>query len=502
MIKAIADTHILKIGFILTTFLFFSCNNEELETSTTDLVTTQLKKDLKLDQFTNKNIAENVIVNWKNVKKIDKDGFEIYEVEIKERIKTKLESNLFQKQLNYVLIAIKSKDETRSYVIEVYSSLKHRSNYPSSLNKLKNFTGTLNVFELNGTPINQVVIIDGKAINPSNNNSIVPLIMGINSFYQPTNLASRLPNCTEVRYIKVEEEMYIDHYDVWKMAATGNVVAINFKNSEYVGTRIYYSNVPYACDEAGDPVHQLQRYSAYSYKTIDEQILVDPTFQSNTCLMGVYNKLGGITSFQYYLHKFDNDFSVADLKLSVGVDSNYLNASAVTYEPINFLIEIKFNPNKLSTPELNIARTFIHETLHAEMYRKLLRLANEGNIPWSADFIKSIKEDYPGLSDYYTRYKYNVPLGQSPSDAQHELMAQHSRGIIIEALKQYDPTRSAEVYNALAWIGLMGRGGEPDKYTGLPPQPTVAWKNLSQAERLQILNIFYNFRDTNQKCQQ
>jgi hypothetical protein len=46
--------------------------------------------------------------------------------------------------------------------------------------------------------------------------------------------------------------------------------------------------------------------------------------------------------------------------------------------------------------------------LHAEIYRKLLSLAKQGNIPWSADFITSIKNDYPGLTDYYTRYEYNV----------------------------------------------------------------------------------------------
>ena len=37
--------------------------------------------------------------------------------------------------------------------------------------------------------------------------------------------------------------------------------------------------------------------------------------------------------------------------------------------------------------------------------------------------------------------------------------------------------------------------------TELTPQPTVAWKNLSQAERFQILNIYKNFINTNPRCQ-
>lgn len=97
----------LKIGFILMTFFFLSCSNEDLEKNPTDTITTQLQKDLKLDHFTNKNIADNVTVNWKSIKKIEKDSTEIYEIEAAEKNKTVLESKLFQKSLKYELIAIK-----------------------------------------------------------------------------------------------------------------------------------------------------------------------------------------------------------------------------------------------------------------------------------------------------------------------------------------------------------------------------------------------------------
>jgi hypothetical protein len=37
--------------------------------------------------------------------------------------------------------------------------------------------------------------------------------------------------------------------------------------------------------------------------------------------------------------------------------------------------------NKLDTPQLDIARTFMHEMIHAEMYRKLLALSGKMKFP-------------------------------------------------------------------------------------------------------------------------
>ena len=231
-----------------------------------------------------------------------------------------------------------------------------------------------------------------------------------------------------------------------------------------------------------------------------DTVIVDPTFENNPCLKGVYDKLGGAPTFQNYLKEYDGDFSLIDLKLSVGVDAQYSLAGAVTYKPINSLIEIKFNPNKLNTPPLNIARTFIHEMIHAETYRKLLILSEEEEIPWSSAFIESIKNNEKEIAHYYMMYKYEIPLGGSPSEPQHEYMAQLSRKIITDVMKQFDSSQSDDVYNALAWIGLIGEG-EPNPLTGLPPQPTAAWVAIPQAERVRILKIYFDFIENNTPCQ-
>jgi hypothetical protein len=99
---------------------------------------------------------------------------------------------------------------------------------------------------------------------------------------------------------------------------------------------------------------------------LNYRVIIDESFSDKPCLMGVYNELGGSATFQNYLKKFDGNFSVANLKLSAGVHLNYPTANAVTIGPQHYLIEIMFNPDNLHRPQLDIARTFIHEMIHAE----------------------------------------------------------------------------------------------------------------------------------------
>lgn len=163
------------------------------------------------------------------------------------------------------------------------------------------------------------------------------------------------------------------------------------------------------------------------------RIIKDSTFKNNPCLNNVYIQLGNAPTFQNYLDNFDSNFSVANLKLA---SSNTLadNTNAETSAPENYLITITFNENKLNRPALSIARTFMHELIHAEIYRKLLGSANQPNLNYSnyteeqwRNYVITLRNNYPRLYDYYLRWLWNVPAGQNPSSAQHELMAQHYR---------------------------------------------------------------------------
>ncbi|MFD0991675.1 hypothetical protein ACFQ1U_00510, partial [Tenacibaculum geojense] len=238
----------------------------------------------------------------------------------------------------------------------------------------------------------------------------------------------------------------------------------------------------------------------------DEQIFIDQEFKNNPCLKSVYHAMGKASTFMNYLKNFEPEFSVAHLRFSSSTSlANNINAE--TSPPNNYLITITFNENNLDRPSLSVARTMIHEIIHAEIFRKLLSAANQPNLNYSQytdeewrNFIINLRNNFEGIYDYYLRWRWNVPAGQTPSDAQHEAMAQHYRDIIKQTLMEYDANQTDATYEALAWTGLMG-SGTFDSTTGLYSNSTVAWTNLSQQERLNIITTINTFNSSNPNCQ-
>lgn len=216
------------------------------------------------------------------------------------------------------------------------------------------------------------------------------------------------------------------------------------------------------------------------------KVIEDSTFVNNLCLKTIYDTMGNAPTFNNYLQNFDGEFSVAHLKLSSSTDLPD-DTNAQTSAPQNYIITITFNENNLDRPNLSIARTFIHEMIHAEIFRKLISVSQTSNIQaLTPEIMQLLQNDYPGLYDYYLRWKNNIPHGMNLTSAQHQVMAQHYRDIIKQALIEFDDSHTQEVYEALSWIGLKN---------------TIAWNSLSQAERNNIDQTIFSFENNNPNCQ-
>ncbi|MFL0063645.1 hypothetical protein [Tenacibaculum maritimum] len=190
----------------------------------------------------------------------------------------------------------------------------------------------------------------------------------------------------------------------------------------------------------------------------------------------VYDKLTkSSTGFKNLIKKFDGEFPVSHLKL-IGSTNLSSDVNAETSPPSNYLIAISINSNNLNRPNLSIARTIIHETIHAEMFRKILSILDNGGdlngltrSEWTS---KLSSGDYPGIFDYYSRYGVN--------GMQHQQMAAHYISIISDYLSEFQPGLLQETYNSLAWGGLKG---------------TTAWNSLTSSEKSTITNTINSFNN-------
>jgi hypothetical protein len=114
--KTLILNHTMKVK-LFTPFLEYSwscCSFlSKLTNSSTNPVINQLKNDLKLEQFTNKNISENLVVNW-NIFQIRKRFWNISDWNYK---RMKLLFKIFSRKLKIWLIAIKKELFSISYFL-------------------------------------------------------------------------------------------------------------------------------------------------------------------------------------------------------------------------------------------------------------------------------------------------------------------------------------------------------------------------------------------------
>ena len=154
------------------------------------------------------------------------------------------------------------------------------------------------------------------------------------------------------------------------------------------------------------------------------------------------------------------------------------NASTIKSRNI-FIIKINQNRAENINTVLTIARTILHEGIHARLREFASR---EG----------SNETSFPGVYDYFRNYGKNWD---------HQQMASHYRNTIAKGLKQFDNGQHSDAfYNALAWEGLSeikDLNGNQDKIY------TEAWKELSTNEQQEILNtISYEKKNGNKMCKQ
>ena len=212
----------------------------------------------------------------------------------------------------------------------------------------------------------------------------------------------------------------------------------------------------------------------------------------------IYDKLTeSSTNFKEMIQKFDSEFSVSHLKLGIN-NSLTTNNYGITSTPESFSTTIEFSNTQLSTiSDLGSAVAFVHELIHAEIYRKMLSAAQKGDLDPNnmtrqeqINYVNSLKNNFPGIYDYYIerwRPTWN-----------HNLMAQHYISVIADAIEQFDKSSlPRQVYEDISWAGL--RIIENPQTNGT--EISIAWNNLNSSEKSRITsNLNTYFTNGKQDC--
>ena len=289
-------------------------------------------------------------------------------------------------------------------------------------------------------------------------------------------------------------QVVTEHYNDWYQNFGSGWVQVG---SDYLGSTtewVYVPNQDYTNNPQPEHLHRPQRTDKVPHRPTKPphitEVIIDPRIR-NTVLECIFNKLRATNTLSKYIARFDGDFSVAHLRFNT--TTKLLSSErAKTYPPLggpttpDYVITVSFNDGAgpqgfRQRPTLLNAKTMTHEIIHAEMFRKLMSLAQKATLNVAGysrkeqvDFVNSIRSDFPGIYDYYRRHK----------DWQHEQMASHYRTTIADALREFDGGGSSKLYMDLAWEGLRG---------------TNAWNSLSATERARIDSVIASYVKTGSK---
>lgn len=196
------------------------------------------------------------------------------------------------------------------------------------------------------------------------------------------------------------------------------------------------------------------------------KIIIDKTFTDNSCIMAIYNKLGGVDMAKRYLNAFDNQLKAPDLTWKLeSIDSKSNTIVHGQTDPLGFYnYEITINKNHIDYP-LEVAGTMLHELIHATLMRWIDSVGRE-----------LTTKNFPGLFDYYSRY--------NKEEAQHNLMANSYVDLMVKTLKQYDSSYDNKYYEAIAWGGLEG---------------TTDYNNLSSKKKKELKDNLKEYRNDKNK---
>ncbi|WP_428743463.1 hypothetical protein [Tenacibaculum sp.] len=454
-------TNLLKVGILLFGFslLLWNCENENLAINNEQ--NSNIKEQFTLDNFKNSFVKNNLKINWDDYIIVNEEQNNAITYEFNTSLVGKNESlnkgqDYFYK---YKLLAKYNTGDNVSFEVLKFISNSQKEIKNVSILNISDFTGTLHYYNLLGETSKIEAYKKGKLISEVNNKLQIH-----------NNYASKTPYMG--RYVLVVTDYYVDWY---KGGGDGNFV---YMLSVYESTSVEYVYIEeeYSGGEGGDTTPVLHSHydephgPSMGLDNHPEEI-IDNT--RNPCVSAIIKALqekdtygalvpdlkGKTHLSQMVLDLFgectNHDLVIDIAQLGTNSQGFPLNAQTNGIESITLDTDLVKEATQLS-----IAKTLIHESLHAYINLYLDKYDR------SKTFEQSIKI-------YYTKYK------NDPNLSQHNFMSQFVEALAY-SLSAYDNhQQDMSYYTALSWGGL---------------ESSDAYKALSSTEKTAIQKIINNER--------
>lgn len=341
--------------------------------------------------------------------------------------------------------------------------------YPSSIDKINIFSGTLNVFDLNGNKLDQIVIKKGNASSVNKNTNSSTFVNAINLFYESQSINSRAATCDNTYEVSIHSDIYVDSYNIAyvKNGASITFLGTFYMGTKYVGTNYSTATIAGPCNSTADYIQILQRQSSYRDYYINDHITFDGL---NPCSQAVMQQLINAPSksvITEIYNKLGANFTKYDVQIKSEMPSNMKPANTFQTSPFNYTIQL--NSDFSGATKLGRAATLLHELVHAYFISLFDDYHNANPKDLNA------YTNFPFLYDLYVTKKY--PSSTNPADIQHQQMADSYVDAIARNLQEYqtgivvpDNQTPEQIYSDLAWGGLRDAPVFDVKY----PEGTLA----------------------------
>ncbi len=460
--------------------LIFGCTLEEEEEITNETETIQNDPKSPFEEaFTLKNFNEvdgvlngGLDVDWSSpTEKQMKNGQTLYEFKATSIAPTSLESEVQLPDQFFVLGELDESGNVSTWVVKIKPDITAAPIDYSYVN-LKDYSGSILHYDLKGNILRMEGWQKGKGISlVENADEPQPNV--------PDSMAARCQQRSSLTNFGLADPfdpcpgggggswvpIHTDHYTDWYLDR-GNG-ALEYSNTDYNGRTTEYLWV----SNGGSSGFYQSRTNYYAYYLSDgtsSQLSSQPSLPIPTKIInkltGKENCINGQLTLRGYLGAILDNFEGDDSEFNITIESQdvvtHTDENGVTSEvngvtsftPGSDEIKIKISTTKAATrPTLSVAKTILHEYIHADIFRKL-RTAN-------------VDADIRSFRDVYNKYKSQIFTG----DAQHETMADLYVGEIASALADYHENALPGDYNfvsnngqkslhlfyeALAWQGL------------------------------------------------